>query len=98
MVIDAYCCTLDRTLPVNLKAKSVVNTTAAFRGGGNRTDYDKYLSTDSVRTDLGKPTTNISRSTFRTYARNAGSELLCYEYYKWVFYWLFVIEYATFNS
>lgn len=34
----------------------------------------------------------------RTYARNAGSELLCYEYYKWIMYWLFVIEYATFNS
>ena len=34
----------------------------------------------------------------RTYARNAGSELLCYEYYKWIIYWLFVIEYATFNS
>ena len=34
----------------------------------------------------------------RTYATNAGSEMLCYEYYKWIFYWAWVIEYATFNS
>lgn len=34
----------------------------------------------------------------RTYATNAGSELLCYEYYKWIFYWNYVIEYANFNS
>jgi hypothetical protein len=40
----------------------------------------------------------MSRATARTYAANAGSELMCYEYYKWVIYWMFVIEYATFNS
>ena len=34
----------------------------------------------------------------RTYATNAGSELLCYEYYKWIFYWNYVIEYANLNS
>ena len=34
----------------------------------------------------------------RTYAANAGSEMLCYEHYKWIFYWAWVIEYATFNS
>ena len=34
----------------------------------------------------------------RTYATNAGSEMLCYEYYKWIFYWAWVVEYATLNS
>lgn len=33
----------------------------------------------------------------RTWARNAGSELLSYEQYKWIFYWAYVIEYANFN-
>ena len=98
MVIDAYKCTVDTTVADTPKAVSVINTSAAFRGGGNRTDYDTYLTTDVFRADLGKPRTNITRAQMRTYARNAGSELLCYEYYKWIMYWLFVIEYATFNS
>ena len=98
MVIDAYKCTVNTTVADTPKAVSVINTSAAFRGGGNRTDYDTYLTTDVFRADLGKPRTNITRAQMRTYARNAGSELLCYEYYKWIMYWLFVIEYATFNS
>ena len=98
MVIDAYKCTVNTTVADSPKAVSVINTSAAFRGGNNRTDYDTYLTTDVFRTDLGKPRTNITRAQMRTYARNAGSELLCYEYYKWIMYWLFVIEYATFNS
>ena len=98
MVIDAFKSTVDTTVSATPKAVSVINTSAAFRGGGNRTDYDTYLTTDVFRADLGKPRTNITRAQMRTYARNAGSELLCYEYYKWIMYWLFVIEYATFNS
>lgn len=98
MVIDAYKSTVDTTVANTPKAVSVVNTSAAFRGGSNRADYDTYLATDVFRTDLGKPRTAITRAQMRTYARNAGSELLCYEYYKWIMYWLFVIEYATFNS
>ena len=80
------------------KVASVVNTTANYRGGSNRSDNDQYLDTDKFRTDLGKPRTNVSRSTMRTNANNSGQELLCYEYYKWVFYWSYVIEYANFNS
>lgn len=97
MLIDAYRSTVDTTTATP-KAVSVVNTTAQFRGGGNRTAYDTYLETDAFQSDLGKPRTNISRAKMRTYATNAGSELLCYEYYKWIFYWAWVIEYATFNS
>ena len=98
MLIDAYRSTVDTTTSATPKAVSVVNTTAQFRGGGNRTANDAYLGTDAFRSDLGKPRTNISRANMRTYATNAGSEMLCYEYYKWIFYWAWVIEYATFNS
>ena len=98
MLIDAYRSTVDTTTSATPKAVSVVNTTAQFRGGGNRTANDAYLDTDAFRSDLGKPRTNISRANMRTYATNAGSEMLCYEYYKWIFYWAWVIEYATFNS
>lgn len=98
LLIDAYRCTVDTTTSSTPKAVSVVNTTAQFRGGGNRTDRDTYLESDAFRTDLGKPRTITTRANMRTYATNAGSELLCYEYYKWIFYWCWVIEYATFNS
>lgn len=103
LLIDAYRSTVDTTVSATPKAVSVVNTTTAFRGGGNRADYDNYLTTelktkDIFRSDLGKPRTSISRATMRIYATNAGSELLCYEYYKWIFYWNYVIEYANFNS
>ena len=97
MLIDAYRPTTDNTVTATPKLVSVVNTTAAFRGGGNRTAYDTYLETDPVRTDLGKPRTAMTRAVARTWATNAGSELLNYEYYKWIMFWLPVIEYATFN-
>lgn len=80
------------------KVASVVNTTEDYRGGGNRADFDQYLSTDKFKTDLGKPRTGISRDQARNMANNSGQELLCYEFYKWIFYWNYVIEYANFNS
>ena len=98
MLVDAYRSTVDTTVSATPKAVSVVNTTAQFRGGGNRTANDTYLDTDAFRSDLGKPRTNISRANMRTYATNAGSEMLCCEYYKWIFYWAWVVEYATLNS
>lgn len=98
MLVDAYRCTVDTTESATPKAVSVVNTTAQFRGGVNRTANDTYLSTDPFRSDLGKPRTGVNRATMRTYAQNAGSQLLSYSYYKWIFYWAWVIEYATFNS
>ena len=80
------------------KIASVVNTTEGYRGGGDRANFDQYLSTDKFRTDLGKPRTGISRAQARAMANNSGQELLCYEFYKWIFYWNYVIEYANFNS
>lgn len=97
MFVSAYCVTTytDSNTP---KVASVVNTTANYRGGKNRDDYDQYLSTDKFRTDLGKPRTNKNLISMRPMATNSGQELLCYEFYKWVFCWAYVIEYANFNS
>ena len=84
------------TLPVN-SAISVANVETYCRGGGNREEYDQYLETDPFRTDLGKCRSNISRIAMRTYARNAGKEILNYIQYKNILYWLWVIEYANFD-
>lgn len=96
MYVSAEKVTLDRTDGSNIKTASVVNTTANFRGGNNSADYDTYLTTDPARCFLGKPATNIARANMRTYARNNGEELLCYDWYKAI-YWLYVIEYGNFN-
>ena len=105
MLIDAYRPTMISTVPDSgylstLQAYtlvSVVNTSTGLRGGNGSATYDSYLTTDPFRTTLGKPRTSMSRATARTRARQAGAELLNYEQYKWIFYWLYVIEYASFN-
>lgn len=107
ILLDAYRSTVLRSVPENMgylstlpanSAISVVNTAAYCRGGNNGVDYDQYLDTDPFRTKLGKPATAISRANMRLYARNAGNEMLSYNQYKNIFYWLWVIEYANFNS
>lgn len=107
ILVDAYSSTVLNTVPENMgylsnltvnSAVSVVNTNAYCRGGGNRSGSDQYLAIDPFRTDLGKPRTNISRATMRTYSRNANSQMLSYDQYKNIFYWLYVVEYANFNS
>ena len=106
ILIDAYRSTVLNTVPENMgylstlpvnSAISVVNTHDYCRGGGNRSENDIYLETDPFRSDLCKPRTDMSRATMRTYSRNAGSEMLSYDQYKNIFYWLYVIEYANFN-
>lgn len=107
ILVDAYRSTVLNTVPEHMgylstltvnSAISVVNTNVYCRGGGNRSESDQYLATDPFRTDLGKPRTNISRATMRTYSRNAKSQMLSYDQYKNIFYWLYVVEYANFNS
>ena len=107
ILVDAYRSTVLNTVPENMgylttltvnSAISVVNTNAYCRGGGNRSKSDQYLATDPFRTDLGKPKTYISRAAMRTYSRNAKSQMLSYDQYKNIFYWLYVVEYANFNS
>lgn len=96
---SAYEATIDRTTSSTPKLASVVNTTAAFRGGNNASSWD-----DTYRSLLGRPATNISLTNFRKYARNRGAAGLngcgwnC-DLYEAVVntYWLFVIEYANLN-
>lgn len=107
VLVDAYRCTVLNTVPQNMgylstlpanTAVSIANTNTYCRGGNNNSDYDKYLENDPRRTQLGKPRTNLSRATMRGYASNAEAHLISYEEYKNIFYWLYVVEYANFNS
>ena len=94
--VSAEKATVDRTDPNTPKLCSVVNTTAAFRGGNNTADWD-----NTYRSLLGKPASNISLTNFRQYARNRGNGTVwnCHTYLaQRVLYWLFVTEYATLNS
>ena len=96
---SAYEATVDRTITSTPKLASVVNTTAAFRGGNNNSDWD-----NTYRSLLGKAATSISLTNFRTYARNRGEAGLngagwncdVYEVQK-TCYWLYVVEYANLN-
>ena len=106
ILIDAYKCTILNTVPENMgylstlpvnSAVSIVNTSTYCRGGNNRSSYDVYLTSDACRTDLGKPITRQSTNTSRIQCRNAGNNMLSYDQYKNIFYWLYVVEYANFN-
>lgn len=95
---SAYEATIDRTTST-LKLASVVNTTAAFRGGNNTSGWD-----ETYRSLLGRPATNVSLTNFRSYARNRGQAGLnnkgwnCDLYEAQLnTYWLYVIEYANLN-
>lgn len=93
MYVSAYEASLQRT---GNKLSSVVNDTADFRGGTNNSAYD-----GTYRSLLGRPATNISRTNFRTYARNrkAGStqwNCMTYEAQKAIL-WLYMVEYANTN-
>ena len=95
MYISSDRVTIDKSAD---KTVCVINTSTNYRGGGDRAAQDTYLGTDAYRSDLGKPRTAISRGSLRTKARKANEYLLNYEFYKFVFYWNFVVEYATLNS
>lgn len=96
---SAYEATIDRTNTAKPKLASVVNTTPAFRGGGNNSAWD-----GNYRSLLGLPATVTSLINFRAYARNRGNAGLngagwncdLWEAQRST-YWLFVIEYATRN-
>lgn len=77
---------------------SVVNTNTYCRGGSNSATYDEFLATDPFKTLLGKPMTSTTRAVARTRASQTGAELLCYNFYKGLLYWLFVIEYGSFYN
>ena len=74
-------------------------TTNMSLGGAQSGGYATTKNTNTGCTlDYLYPITNWDRETARECAHNADTHLMCYEYYKWLFYWAFVIEYATLNS
>lgn len=96
---SAYEAALDRTVSATPKLASVVNASAAFRGGNNNAGWD-----GTYRSLLGMPATNIHLTNFRAYARNrgnagkngAGWNCDVYEVQK-TCWWLYAVEYANFN-
>lgn len=92
--VSAYEATVQRSAS---KLSSVVNTDADYRGGNNNAEWD-----GTYRSLLGTPATSISRTNFRTYARNrkeGSTEWNCMTYdIQKDLYWLFVVEYATLNT
>lgn len=93
--VSAYEATVDRTDTSSLKLASVVSMNVNFRGGNNNSSLD-----DTEKSLLGKPASNISRASFRTYARNRGSvNWNLYDAYTHNLIWiLYTIEYASTNS
>jgi hypothetical protein len=74
---------------------SVINLSTNYRGGDNTSAWDA-----AANTLLGRPATSISRTNYRTYARqgrNTDWNLLTYDAYKTMCY-LFYVEYANLNS
>lgn len=92
---SAYQATTDRT--ATPKLASVVNLTPEFRGGAN-TAAEIAHDADGG-TLLGKPTTSVSLTNFRTYARNRDAKWNCdvYSVRKLVAV-LYFVEYANKNS
>lgn len=99
---SAYEAAIDRTTSSAPKLASVVNKSAAFRGGGN-TAAEIAHDADGGSV-LGKPSTNVSLTNFRAYARRrgtvgrngAGWNCDVYDIQKTCF-WLYFIEYANLN-
>ena len=94
MYISAYEASLDRT---NGKLASVVNDTAQYRGGNNNSSYD-----GASNTLLGRPVTQQSLTSFRSYARKRKTTTTEWNAYVHEahlnLFWLYAIEYANFNS
>lgn len=107
ILIGAYKDTVLNTVPTNMgylstlkvnSAVSICNIHDYCRGGDNDSSFDIAIDIDRFRSMLGKHRTNISRTNMRGNCRRSGKEILSYLQYKRVFYWLYVIEYANFNS
>lgn len=75
---------------------SVANYNADCRGGAN--DASKDNLDDIFQRDLGKCITNVSRASLRAWTRFSNKEIMSYIQYKNIIYWLYVIEYANFDS
>ena len=103
--VGAYKDTVLNTVPENMgylstlevnSAISVANSATYCRGGNNDATTD--AEGDIFKRQLGKCRVKLNRPTFRGYTRKAGKEIMSYRQYKNIMYWLYVIEYANFNS
>ncbi|WP_456098050.1 hypothetical protein [Porphyromonas sp.] len=92
LYVSAYEATIQRSTS---KLSSVVNAMADYRGGDNNASYD-----GTYRSLLGRPASALSLDEARTFARNRGGaswNSYTYQAHKAIF-WLFAVEYCTFNS
>lgn len=94
MYVSAYEASIERS---SGKLCSVVNYNIDYRGGNNNAKWD-----ETYRSLLGRPVTLINRDDLRLAARKrntANTSWNCYLYqvHKALF-WLYVVEYANFNS
>lgn len=94
MYVSAYEASIERS---SGKLCSVVNYNIDYRGGNNNAEWD-----ETYRSLLGRPVTLINRNDSRLAARKrntANTSWNCYLYqvHKALF-WLYVVEYANFNS
>lgn len=94
MYVSAYEASIERS---SGKLCSVVNYDADYRGGDNIVEWD-----ETYRSLLGRPIAKMNRTEFRSAARKrntASTSWNCYLYqvHKALF-WLYVVEYANFNS
>lgn len=105
LFVGAYRDTILGTVPENMgylstleegSAVTIANRSTYCRGG-NAESVDEEPS-DIFKSTLGKCRTGLPRPFFREAARKVGKEIMSYRQYKNILYWLWVIEYATFNS
>lgn len=93
--IGAYKATVNRT--GTMKMWSVKNSDAEYRGGNNNAALDA-----ADNTQLGKPATLLSLTSFRSYARNIVPSEYKWNVITWkhsmLLYELFFVEFATLNS
>ena len=107
--VGAYKDTVLNTVPENMgylstlevnSAISVANSSTYCRGGKNNPKND--TNEDIFKRDLGKPIlgngNTLNREYFRGHVRKTGKEIMSYKQYKNIMYWLYIIEYANFNS
>lgn len=104
--IGAYKDTVLRTVPENMGYLSTLNqyspvsieNDSNYCVGGDGNLNISGQDTDRFKSNRGKPVNRISRSTYREDIQNTGKQLLSYKQYKNILYWLYIIEYANFNS
>ena len=102
LLIDAYKVNQLRSVPENMgylstltvnSMISVVNSSSYIRGGNslNQTTTNVFQSSNN------KDRTGLTYFDWVHYIKNTNSSILSYKEYKNIFYWLYVIEYASFN-